>query len=203
MININFKDRDYTDAQLSNIIKWVETVSREFEKSHNFQTLNAVEQHDFEFLISVFFEYCYSYCLVGPGEIDKDIIDEMMLDVMPRKVSAELSTFEAFAPVMTQFLQWCEEKHYMKNVKVICDYINQIALEMIRRSQNPEYWGMAKSMMMGGPMNVNLGNDYSQVTSDTNQISNVMPVRRDKPKIGRNDPCECGSGKKYKKCCLN
>jgi len=22
------------------------------------------------------------------------------------------------------------------------------------------------------------------------------------PKIGRNDPCPCGSGKKYKKCCL-
>ncbi len=26
-------------------------------------------------------------------------------------------------------------------------------------------------------------------------------VRREGPKIGRNDPCPCGSGKKYKKCC--
>jgi len=26
-------------------------------------------------------------------------------------------------------------------------------------------------------------------------------VRRDTPKVGRNDPCPCGSGKKYKKCC--
>ena len=25
-------------------------------------------------------------------------------------------------------------------------------------------------------------------------------VRRDKPKVGRNDPCWCGSGKKYKNC---
>lgn len=25
---------------------------------------------------------------------------------------------------------------------------------------------------------------------------------RDMPKLGRNDPCHCGSGKKYKKCCL-
>ncbi|MDA7791233.1 SEC-C metal-binding domain-containing protein [Opitutales bacterium] len=24
---------------------------------------------------------------------------------------------------------------------------------------------------------------------------------RDAPKVGRNDPCPCGSGKKYKKCC--
>ncbi|CDM64672.1 preprotein translocase subunit SecA [Pyrinomonas methylaliphatogenes] len=29
----------------------------------------------------------------------------------------------------------------------------------------------------------------------------VKTVRRDHPKVGRNDPCPCGSGKKYKKCC--
>lgn len=28
------------------------------------------------------------------------------------------------------------------------------------------------------------------------------PYQREIPKIGRNDPCYCGSGKKYKKCCL-
>ena len=27
------------------------------------------------------------------------------------------------------------------------------------------------------------------------------PVSRATPKIGRNDPCPCGSGKKYKNCC--
>ena len=27
------------------------------------------------------------------------------------------------------------------------------------------------------------------------------PVHRDMPKVGRNDPCPCGSGKKYKNCC--
>ena len=28
-----------------------------------------------------------------------------------------------------------------------------------------------------------------------------QPYRREHPKIGRNDPCPCGSGKKYKNCC--
>jgi len=28
-----------------------------------------------------------------------------------------------------------------------------------------------------------------------------VPVHREAPKVGRNDPCPCGSGKKYKKCC--
>lgn len=28
------------------------------------------------------------------------------------------------------------------------------------------------------------------------------PVKKDTPKVGRNAPCPCGSGKKYKKCCM-
>jgi hypothetical protein len=31
----------------------------------------------------------------------------------------------------------------------------------------------------------------------------VAPIQNTGPKVGRNDPCPCGSGKKYKKCCLN
>jgi SEC-C motif domain protein len=29
----------------------------------------------------------------------------------------------------------------------------------------------------------------------------IAPIVREEPKINRNDPCVCGSGKKYKKCC--
>ena len=28
----------------------------------------------------------------------------------------------------------------------------------------------------------------------------IKQVKREEPKVGRNDPCPCGSGKKYKKC---
>ena len=28
-----------------------------------------------------------------------------------------------------------------------------------------------------------------------------QPYHKEGPKVGRNDPCPCGSGKKYKKCC--
>ncbi len=30
----------------------------------------------------------------------------------------------------------------------------------------------------------------------------VVTYQRAAPKVGRNDVCPCGSGKKYKKCCL-
>ena len=33
------------------------------------------------------------------------------------------------------------------------------------------------------------------------QIVGTQPLTRATPKVGRNEPCPCGSGKKYKKCC--
>jgi SEC-C motif-containing protein len=36
---------------------------------------------------------------------------------------------------------------------------------------------------------------------DYGNIIGAGPVKRDAPKVGRNDPCPCGSGKKHKKCC--
>jgi len=35
----------------------------------------------------------------------------------------------------------------------------------------------------------------------TPQAMRVETVRREQPKVGRNDPCPCGSGRKYKACC--
>ncbi len=38
-------------------------------------------------------------------------------------------------------------------------------------------------------------------TGSVNLPANNAPARKGKSKIGRNEPCPCGSGKKYKKCC--
>ena len=33
------------------------------------------------------------------------------------------------------------------------------------------------------------------------QLPKPQTLRHEAPRVGRNDPCPCGSGKKYKKCC--
>jgi preprotein translocase subunit SecA len=38
-------------------------------------------------------------------------------------------------------------------------------------------------------------------TGDQGELTLDLPLRREVPKVGRNDPCPCGSGKKYKNCC--
>ncbi len=44
----------------------------------------------------------------------------------------------------------------------------------------------------GGQPQTNNGGDGDAV---------IDPIRNNTPKVGRNDPCPCNSGKKYKKCC--
>jgi preprotein translocase subunit SecA len=38
------------------------------------------------------------------------------------------------------------------------------------------------------------------VSEATAALDKAKPVRTG-PKVGRNDPCPCGSGKKFKQCC--
>lgn len=56
-------------------------------------------------------------------------------------------------------------------------------------------------------------NEAMQAAIDNDQIKKLQVLAqqyknahtqkvREYPKIGRNDPCPCGSGKKFKNCCL-
>ena len=68
---------------------------------------------------------------------------------------------------------------------------------MVMASQDSGNWGMAKSFFMGGGF-------ASQVINHIEPSTYAKPETiRNSNKIGRNDPCACGSGKKFKKCCAN
>jgi preprotein translocase subunit SecA len=43
--------------------------------------------------------------------------------------------------------------------------------------------------------------EQNLIFSHGDEVEKKQPVRRSETKVGRNDPCPCGSGKKYKKCC--
>ena len=61
------------------------------------------------------------------------------------------------------------------------------SINQMRRERERE----EKAMQMAGG-----GEDK---TEEPKQVK-AKPVRRTEPKVGRNEPCPCGSGKKYKKC---
>ena len=77
--------------------------------------------------------------------------------------------------------------------------VKELALEaeIIKIDQEPE-----PSMLDFSSPVYDMEGIYPSSGLTRKQIEQVTePVRRE-PKIGRNDLCPCGSGKKYKKCCL-
>ena len=61
------------------------------------------------------------------------------------------------------------------------------------KALNKKYPGLFSEMTGGG---------FDGGADDSDEFDTPgIPFRRDTPKVGRNDPCPCGSGKKYKKCC--
>jgi preprotein translocase subunit SecA len=61
--------------------------------------------------------------------------------------------------------------------------------------------GEARQRPVGLPSRRNPQTNYSYgAAASGGQDAKVETVQRQAPKVGRNDPCPCGSGKKYKKC---
>jgi len=189
---LNFEDEYFEDSHATQIQRWVENRYDEFVETSYFESLDENSKENTKFILNVFFDYCYSYFLVSPDRIRNDMIEEVMLDLFPRKVSADKETFVAFESVVISFLLWCQESNLIESVDNICSTIKLLSTKMIERSQDSSSWGIAKSFFFGQSPEIDL-NEFN--------MQHFMPVKRETPKIGRNNACPCGSGKKYKKCC--
>ena len=84
----------------------------------------------------------------------------------------------------------------------------EVVLSLFRSTTNIEAF---KDFLRNLPMNQGRGEvpPSSKTSSAQSQTNNdpelepqiTLPVTRSAPKIGRNEPCSCGSGKKFKQCC--
>ena len=75
----------------------------------------------------------------------------------------------------------------------------------IVRVQTPQKAGEIVALCdeHGWKVIVGIEPDKPEDISDVERLLNPSPPIRIEAKVNRNDPCPCGSGKKYKKCCMN
>jgi preprotein translocase subunit SecA len=73
------------------------------------------------------------------------------------------------------------------------DRVREETMVMLHRVQ-VEQTPTVEAPRQHQPMSFQHGDDF------IDEDEALQPVRRDQPKVGRNDPCPCGSGKKYKHC---
>ena len=91
--------------------------------------------------------------------------------------------------LMTDFSTFCTEKGVTPNPS------DKNAMKEIETLQDE--WLKTPREVFDGKTPQQLMDENPELTMPQKQKT----VRREQPKVGRNDPCPCGSGKKYKKCC--
>ena len=132
-------------------------------------------------------------------KLDRRVTKQTMLYQFPAELQLEL--FEAYENMESGAYMICLDrllKKYKSNESL------QTALGLLKCEQmlidNP---GMAEDMMMYEQLAGRM--DGPVYPWDEDVLARMKPeiptFVREQPKIGRNDPCPCGSGKKYKKCC--
>lgn len=101
--------------------------------------------------------------------------------------------FELFEHMMNQFY----EDVVIKAFRV---EIQEGEEEELQMEASPQKMSMGRGAL-GGGMNPQQNATPGLPQQPSNRQAAIQQqIQRDLPKVGRNDPCPCGSGKKYKKC---
>ncbi|MBL9081093.1 MAG: SEC-C domain-containing protein [Planctomycetales bacterium] len=94
----------------------------------------------------------------------------------------------------------------MRTFETMWDNIGDQVTDMVFRVEqlNEDFigstWVESKAVHESPPT---AGADEQQAAvQGSEQSGPVEPIRNHGPQVGRNDPCPCGSGKKYKQCCM-
>lgn len=68
-----------------------------------------------------------------------------------------------------------------------------------QKMEHKEFTGLSKEAQE--MLSSRQAGDEGEALAASGVPEKAVPIRHEGPKVGRNDPCPCGSGKKYKKCC--
>ena len=79
-------------------------------------------------------------------------------------------------------------------------HIGQIHTSRLKRNGNCRSLVLCRSEQRSQRERKGKDRDQCDVRQQTGERPKPQPVHVEK-KVGRNDPCPCGSGKKYKNCC--
>lgn len=71
------------------------------------------------------------------------------------------------------------------------------------RASQERALGLAEAARLAAQQNQAAATNNQQLSTNSTEAVRAEPIRKHGLKIGRNDPCHCGSGKKYKNCHMN
>jgi hypothetical protein len=195
-----------------------------FVGSPEHRRLTEIQKDKAPGVVRFFTEYSFRYIGAAPEQWNRGVLTECCVEILPRKMSAGPPFFEAVAPTLSAFFNFLAGKGLLSKARELSAAVAELDAEIVASSQDERNWGPAKAFIMAaekagvdtcdrGAMdrfliehNLRLvarleARQAAAVPSSDSVAAPATPIRHPQPKPGRNDPCPCGSGKKFKKCC--
>jgi hypothetical protein len=194
-------------------------LSQEFAQSLGHLPLSRDSREDAESIAHFLLDYAWTYEGAKPEDLTIPVLREVLLEWFPRKISADREFYELTGSVVEAFLHWLGTKGILKDETPLENAVHQWREEIVARGTDPKCWGMAKGFAMAAKergidlgdkdaMNRFIGEHNGQINqpgryepAEESFEPVAAPIVNDGAKVGRNEPCPCGSGKKFKKCC--
>ena len=212
---------EYSEAESKAVLAMVDDWYEAFAKSAEFASLSDSQQRKAGAITECFARHAYEYLLVTPAKWDRDAIEECCLEILPRKVSAVGSFFEAIAAVLSAFFNFLGNQSLLRDGHVLAEAVEDLDDEIAANSEERSNWGPAKHFVMAAHkagvdiqdpdalralmLQVNLQHfarsGYARATGSSGADPHATGPEQFLPPANRYDPCPCGSGKKYKFCC--
>jgi preprotein translocase subunit SecA len=84
------------------------------------------------------------------------------------------------------------------------DYVTNLIFRMEQLDERfvGSSWAQATAIHEEAPSTSEIARQQQAAIDATQADKKLEPIRNRDNRVGRNDPCPCGSGKKYKRCCL-
>ena len=82
----------------------------------------------------------------------------------------------------------------------VTDYVLRIELRSEQQLEQRNVWTGAKATKESAPGIGEASQQMADAAGKSQSTEKPKPFKREQPKVGRNDPCSCGSGKKFKYC---
>jgi hypothetical protein len=209
----NYEDDDFEAGS-----RRAALLAEKFMESEEAKKMAGDLFEDAGFIVCQVLEYAWSHAGAAPEELNAVVLNQVLLEVFPRKITADRELFEKVAPVTASLLEWMESEGILAGTTGLVETVHSWAEAIVAEGMNPRNWGMGKSLMMQAKADgVDTANQeavqryiaqYNRrlyqkdlPRSESNDFAPPIPIVENSPRIGRNAPCPCGSGRKYKKCC--
>jgi uncharacterized protein YecA (UPF0149 family) len=151
-------------------------------------------------------------------EEDEISFKNIRLSIMMRELQADKRIHDVLADLTAFLLSKDEDKNEQSEMEIYIVYhLSELRASIkVLMKEYPDFFKLNQSFYLDAlnekkeeflldkyyaiHRKIRRGRDIFY-DSDMDDAEDSTPYRRESPKIGRNDPCPCGSGKKYKKCC--